>query len=410
MVRNRNIIIVGLQPWDNAIGSNCKNIAIEFAKHNRVLYVNHPLDRITVLKSSSNSQYQKHLDILKNKKDNLLAVDKNIWTLYPKNILESANWIPSTLVFRKINKINNRRFANDIQKAIGRLNFTNYILFNDSDMFRSFHLKEMLQPVQSIYYTRDNLMGVPYWHKHGKFLEPELFAKSDLVVANSTYLADLARPFNKHSYYVGQGCETDEFDKDKIKQIPADIASIPSPVIGYIGALFDLRLDVKMLEALATGNSQWNFVFIGPEDEIFKSSSLHQLSNVYFLGLKEAKELPAYLFRFDVAINPQKINEVTIGNYPRKIDEYLAMGKAVVATETAAMSFFKNYVYFASTAEEYRQQIEKALLENTSDKEMQRISFARSHTWENSVAEIYKVMLLVKPQLQLDEVPVLKTN
>ena len=73
MVRNRDIIIVGLQPWDNAIGSNCKNIAIEFAKHNRVLYVNHPLDRITVLKSSSNPQYQKHLDILKNKKDKLFA-------------------------------------------------------------------------------------------------------------------------------------------------------------------------------------------------------------------------------------------------------------------------------------------------------------------------------------------------
>lgn len=47
MIINRDIIVVGQQPWDVEIGSNCKNIAIEFAKHNRVLYVNSPLDRIT---------------------------------------------------------------------------------------------------------------------------------------------------------------------------------------------------------------------------------------------------------------------------------------------------------------------------------------------------------------------------
>jgi len=30
MIKNRDIVIVGLQPWDIEIGSNCKNIAIEF--------------------------------------------------------------------------------------------------------------------------------------------------------------------------------------------------------------------------------------------------------------------------------------------------------------------------------------------------------------------------------------------
>lgn len=50
MIRNRDIIVVGQQPWDVEIGSNCKNIATEFAKHNRVLYVNSPLDRITFFK------------------------------------------------------------------------------------------------------------------------------------------------------------------------------------------------------------------------------------------------------------------------------------------------------------------------------------------------------------------------
>ena len=36
MIKGRDIIVVGVQPWDIEIGSNCKNIAHEFSKHNRV--------------------------------------------------------------------------------------------------------------------------------------------------------------------------------------------------------------------------------------------------------------------------------------------------------------------------------------------------------------------------------------
>ena len=35
--RRRDIVITGLQPWDIQIGSNCKNLAVAFSKHNRVL-------------------------------------------------------------------------------------------------------------------------------------------------------------------------------------------------------------------------------------------------------------------------------------------------------------------------------------------------------------------------------------
>lgn len=40
---------------------------------------------------------------------------------------------------------------------------------------------------------------------------------------------------------------------------------------------------------------------------------------------------------FDVCMNPQLVNEITIGNYPRKVDEYLALGKPVIATKTLTM-------------------------------------------------------------------------
>jgi hypothetical protein len=68
VIKGRDIVVVGLQAWDNDIGSNCKNIAAEFAKDNRVLYVNYPLDRITIKRDRDKGPVVKRLDLISNKK------------------------------------------------------------------------------------------------------------------------------------------------------------------------------------------------------------------------------------------------------------------------------------------------------------------------------------------------------
>jgi len=95
--------------------------------------------------------------------EGLLNIQDNLWNLYPDTMIESINWIPVQFVFEILNKRNNRLFAKCIQKAIDQLGFKNTILFNDNDMFRSFHLKELLQPDLSIYYSRDFMLAVDYW-------------------------------------------------------------------------------------------------------------------------------------------------------------------------------------------------------------------------------------------------------
>jgi glycosyltransferase involved in cell wall biosynthesis len=395
MITNRDFIVVGLQALDSRIGSNCINLAQEFARHNRVLYVNYPLDRLTKFRERKDPLIQKRNRINKGLEPDLVQVSENMWNLYPKTTLESISRLPNAGLFDFLNKINNKRFAREIKKAIKKLNFRNYFIFNDSDMFRSFYLKELLQPELYIYYTRDNLIAVDFWKKQGIRIEAALMAKSDLVVANSTYLADCARQFNPHSYYVGQGCDVSLFDKKLIKEQPEDLKNIKRPIIGYIGALFSLRLDIEVLVYLAKQRSDWQVVLVGPEDEAFKSSELHHIPNVHFLGSKKMEELPSYLNFFDVALNPQKLNEVTIGNYPRKIDEYLAMGKPTVATLTKAMEVFADHTYLAENKEQYLVMVEKALTENTVEKESAREIFAKSHTWENNVQEIYNKMLIL---------------
>ena len=391
-IRNRDIVVVGQQPWDTGIGSNCRNIAIEFAKNNRVLYVNSALDRITLLKNKADPKVKKRRAVINGREKAIVEIQNNLWNLYPSKLAESINWLKVHSLFNLLNKRNNRLFAFSIQKAIDDLGFKDIILFNDNDIFRSFYLKELLHPSVSIYYSRDYMLAVDYWQFHGKKLEPALIAKSDICVANSTYLADYCRQYNPRSYYVGQGCDLEMFANLNNKPAPEDIASISWPVIGYMGALQSIRLDIELLVHLARQRPQWSIVLVGPEDEAFKTSSLHGIRNVHFLGSKKQEELPAYINSFDVCLNPQLVNLVTIGNYPRKIDEYLAMGKPVVATKTGAMSIFSEHTYLAETKEQYVSLIEQALSENTDLLQASRRSFAATHTWENNVKEIYKAI------------------
>ncbi|SDJ57087.1 Glycosyltransferase involved in cell wall bisynthesis [Pedobacter sp. ok626] len=391
-LRGYDIIVIGQQPWDTEIGSNCKNIAIEFSKSNRVLYVNSPLDRITLYRNKKDEKILKRLNVINGSADGLVPIQDNIWNLYPDCMVESINWLFGNTLFDIANKYNNYKFASAIKRAIKLLGFKKFILFNDNEMFKGFYLKDYLNPFLSIYYSRDYMLAVDYWKRHGEKFEPKLIAKSDVCVANSVFLADYCRKYNPASFYVGQGCELDLFEDSKYPVPPTDLAGITGPVIGYVGALESIRLDLEIIRRIATEKPEWSVVLVGPEDDLFKSSELHQLSNVFFTGIKPVRTLPAYIKQFDVCINPQLLNMVTIGNYPRKIDEYLAMGKPVVATNTKAMEAFSDFVYLADSKDDYVTLIEKALKQNNTELARKRRAFALEHTWENSVSSIYKAI------------------
>ena len=392
IVKGRDVVIVGQQPWDVSIGSNCKNIALELSKNNRVLYVNSALDRITLLRNRKDEKVIKRKKVIKGDEDGLVPVVENLWTLYPDVLIESVNWINNFSLFDILNKRNNKLFARSISKAISLLNFKDIILFNDNDMFKSFYLQDFLSPALSIYYSRDFMLAVDYWKKHGEKIEPLLIEKSDLCVANSTYLSDYCKQYNPQSYYIGQGCELDLFTSDSSFPVVEAIASLQGPKIGYVGALQSIRLDIDLIGHIALTKPDWNIILVGPEDDVFKESKLHQIPNIHFLGPQKPEDLPMFINSFDVCINPQLVNQVTIGNYPRKIDEYLAMGKPVVATHTQAVSIFEDSVYLAKDKDNFIELIAKGLKDNTADKAKHRVAVAHSHSWENSVGELYKAI------------------
>ena len=379
MLDSYDFVIMSLQTWDKPIGSNARDIATVLAKTHRVLFISPPTDWGTKFRQRNSVTKQKRLQ-------GLVQIQDTLWVYYPAFTLPSINWLPDGKIYDFFNWRNNRLLAGEVQRCIQQLSFERVVLVNDSDMFRGFYLKELLKPELYAYYTRDNLLAVPFWQRHGLRLEPALMRKSDLVLGNSTYLTNLASAHNPNAVYVGQGCELNQFDAQALYPLPPDLAAIPSPRIGYTGALTSLRLDLALLEQLARQHPDWQLILIGPEDDTFRNSVLHSLPNVHFLGLKSPQALPAYLHHLDVLINPQLVNEVTIGNYPRKVDEYLAMGKPVVAVQTQAMALFDEHVLLAETADGFIYQVERALANLTPSTSAERIAFAHQHSWENATA------------------------
>jgi hypothetical protein len=60
----------------------------------------------------------------------------------------------------------------------------------------------------------------------------EMIQKSDLVVANSSLLAEYAGQWNPNSVDIGQGCNLKAFIRDDLAE-PRDMKSIPRPIAGY---------------------------------------------------------------------------------------------------------------------------------------------------------------------------------
>ncbi len=387
----KNIIVVGLQPWDIEIGSNCKNIALELSRTNNVLYVNRALDRMSMIKFRNHPRIKSRLDSIKGKKPDLDKINDRLWAFNPKTIVESFTRVPLKPVFNYFNQLNNRRIAKEIIRAGHQLDFSDPIIFVDNDFFRASQLKHLIPNQLFIYYIRDFLVNQRHFRPHGARMEIELVRKADLVLTNSIHLQEYGRKHNKNAHFIGQGFDVELFTPQKNVAIPVDLKNIPGPVIGYVGFITVSRLDEKLLLAIARAKPDWSIVLVGPEDEFFVKSELHQLKNVYFLGHKEKKDLSAYVKCFDVCINPQLKNEQTEGNYPLKIDEYLAMGKPVVATQTKAMEMFKQYTYLGSNPSEYVDHIQSALEEN-GQLEEKRITFARSHTWEQCIHKMDQII------------------
>jgi glycosyltransferase involved in cell wall biosynthesis len=164
--------------------------------------------------------------------------------------------------------------------------------------------------------------------------------------------------------------------------VPEEIASLPRPLIGFFGLIADW-VDVELMAKVAKEYSSGSMVVLGKATT--DVTVLKALPNVHLLGRKPYEQLPAYCKGFDVALNPFRINELTLNANPLKVREYLAAGLQVVATNIPEVAVLGT-CRIADTHEQFIQEVAEALKDPGP---RAKISEAvRSEGWDARLEEI----------------------
>ena len=227
-------------------------------------------------------------------------------------------------------------------------------------------------------------------------LERQMLKRVDLVIVVSENLLRAKRPFNKHTYLVPNGVDYRAYAQavDSEEPPPPDIAQLPKPVIGYSG-LIAARLDLALLEHIATIHPEWSLALVGAIDENHCAAELARLrliDNVHFLGRKEIDQVPHYVQAFDVCLIPYRVNEHSENVSPLKLYDYMAAGKSIVTTDFPAADRFRDVVRIADSGEEFTRHIEEAVSENDPDLFSKRRRIAAQNTWEKRVGRLSRII------------------
>jgi len=165
--------------------------------------------------------------------------------------------------------------------------------------------------------------------------------------------------------------------------VPADVAALPGPIIGFYGTLQDW-VDYDLLALIARRHPGWSVVLIG--QALADVSALTGLPNVHLLGRRPHAELPAYCKAFDVGLIPYRIDERMAFVNPIKLREYLSAGVAVVST---AVPEVQRYAHAATVAEDHEgfiAGIEAALASDSPAARRARSDAMAGESWSARVA------------------------
>lgn len=235
----------------------------------------------------------------------------------------------------------------------------------------------------------------PRWGRVVARAERQLIERADVVLCSARGLYE-ARSLDApgRTLLVQNGADVDHF-MPRNPPVPDDIARLPRPLIGYVGAVADW-LDFELIAQVARLRPDWSFVAVGPvfqgkpTGDARAMKPILGLPNVHLLGPRQYGDVPAYLEAFDAALIPFRSNGLTDDTNPIKVYEYLAAGVPVVSTPLPEVMDLPE-VEVAADATDFAAAIERAVGRRHDPTSLgRRLDVARSNSWESRAASAWR--------------------
>lgn len=221
--------------------------------------------------------------------------------------------------------------------------------------------------------------------------ERRLCGKADLVIATSRRLHDAKSSLCGRCELVTHGVDYAHFAAAGLRagDLPAEVADLPRPILGFWGLLQDW-FDVELMACVAAMRPAWQFVLIG--DAAVDVSALAALPNVHLTGRRPYEALPGFAAGFDVGLIPFRVNDLTRAVNPIKLREYLSAGLPVVSTPMPEVESYRQWVEIAEGADAFVAACERALARRSPMDTAARRETMKLETWQAKVEQLSELV------------------
>lgn len=221
----------------------------------------------------------------------------------------------------------------------------------------------------------------------------ELAKNADIVLGVSPIVTNIALSVNDRAFPFLNAVWADMVLREPLPVTPID-ERLKQPCIGYFGLINSVKIDYDLVKAVVAKRPNWRFVFIGPQQGDLLSDYLKDCRNATFMPAMSGENVLKYLKdNIDLVFAPYNSkDQATKACSPVKLYETLAVGLPLVAVKSFDPVDAIGLISIGSTPDELINAMERELTDDSTQKRIERLEFARKNTWEVRAEQLFKII------------------